>query len=86
MEEVLIFATLLAPFVTALVELVKQTTKIPKGVLSLVALALGIAVGFVAYPFTDMDIVLRLWAGGISGLAATGLFEGLKSLIRNKDE
>ncbi|EME75209.1 hypothetical protein CHCC20335_1870 [Bacillus paralicheniformis] len=40
-----------------------------------VSFVLGIAFGAVAYPFTDLDPVLRLWAGGFAGLAATGLFE-----------
>jgi len=26
-------------------------------------------------PFTEMGLVLRLWAGGLAGLSATGLFE-----------
>ncbi|BAQ08829.1 predicted protein [Bacillus sp. OxB-1] len=36
---------------------------------------MGIFVGFAASPFTDLDVVLRLWAGGLAGLSATGLFE-----------
>ena len=61
MEEVLLFATVLLPIVTALVELIKKVV--------------GLIIGAVATPFTDFDIVLRLWAGGLAGLAGTGLFE-----------
>jgi len=41
----------------------------------------GIFIGFAASLFTDLDLVLRLWVGGLAGLSATGLFE-----LRNKNE
>jgi len=75
MEEVLLFATVLAPILTALVHLVKKTVNLPVNIIPLVSFLLGIALGYIAYPFTDLDTVLRLWAGGFAGLAATGLFE-----------
>lgn len=75
MEQVLIFATVLAPVITALVELVKRSVPIPKRVIPATSLLTGMFIGAAAYPFTDLDLVLRLWAGGLSGLAATGLFE-----------
>lgn len=78
MEQVLIFATILLPVVTALVELAKKTVKIPKNLIPLLSLILGLIIGIVAYPFTDLDTVLRLWAGGFAGLAGTGLFELIK--------
>lgn len=81
MTEVLIFATVLAPIILALVQLVKKTANIKNNYLSLIAFAVGIFVGAVAAPFTDLDIVLRLWAGGLAGLSATGLFE----LMDNQD-
>lgn len=75
MQDVLIFATVLAPILTALVQLVKKTIKLPTNVIPALSFVIGIGLGAVAYPFTDLDIVLRLWAGGFAGLAATGLFE-----------
>lgn len=75
MTEVLFFATILAPIILALVQLVKKTVNIKNNLLSLIALAVGLFVGFAASPFTDLDLVLRLWAGGLAGLSATGLFE-----------
>lgn len=75
MEAVLLFATILSPVVAALVELIKQTVNIQKNYLPLIALVIGLLVSFVAYPFTDMELVLRLWSGGFAGLAATGLYE-----------
>lgn len=75
MEEVLIFATILAPILTALVQLVKKTVKLPTNIVPVLSFVIGILLGAIAYPFTDLDLVLRLWAGGFAGLAATGLFE-----------
>ncbi|MCY8472464.1 holin [Bacillus halotolerans] len=75
MQDVLIFATVLAPILTALVQLVKKTVKLPTNVIPALSFVIGIGLGAVAYPFTDLDLVLRLWAGGFAGLAATGLFE-----------
>ncbi|MCP6683015.1 holin [Bacillus nakamurai] len=75
MEDVLIFATVLAPILTALVQLVKKTIKLPTNIVPALSFVIGIGLGAIAYPFTDLDWVLRLWAGGFAGLAATGLFE-----------
>ncbi|MGG1042588.1 holin [Bacillus velezensis] len=75
MEEVLIFATILAPILTALVQLVKKTVKLPTNIVPALSFVIGIGLGAIAYPFTDLDLALRLWAGGFAGLAATGLFE-----------
>lgn len=75
MEQVLLFATLISPIILALVELVKNTVRMPKNYVPLVAVIVGLLVGYAAQPFTDLDFVLRLWAGGLAGLSATGLFE-----------
>ncbi|ASA26515.1 holin [Paenibacillus donghaensis] len=75
MEQVLAFATVLAVFIVALVQLIKKTIKLPRNALPLIGLVAGLAVGAVAYPFTELTWVLRLWSGGLAGLSATGLFE-----------
>nr|MDH3152743.1 holin [Bacillus licheniformis] len=76
METVLIFASVLSPIILALVELVKKTVKVPKNLIPLVSLLIGLLIGAAArYPFTDLELVLRLWSGGLAGLTATGLFE-----------
>ncbi|AYB47116.1 holin [Paenibacillus lautus] len=72
---VLAFATTLAVFVLALVQLAKKTINMPVNIVPVVGLVIGVLVGAAAYPFTDLDLTLRLWAGGIAGLSATGLFE-----------
>lgn len=75
MTEVLLFATILAPVILALVELVKKSVPVPKNYIPLIALIIGILIGFAAYPFTELALDLRLWSGGLAGLASTGLFE-----------
>lgn len=75
MTDILIFATILAPIILAVTELFKRTFPMPKNIIPLIAFAVGLFIGFAASPFTDLDVVLRLWAGGLAGLTATGLFE-----------
>ncbi|MCP3775222.1 holin [Paenibacillus sp. MZ04-78.2] len=75
MNSVLLFASVIAVFVNALMALVKTTVDMPKNIIPLVALVVGVVVGGVAYPFTNLEFVLRLWAGGIAGLTSVGLFE-----------
>lgn len=75
LTSVFIFATILVPITTALVQLVKTSVSLPKNILPFVALIVGIFIGLVSFPFTDFGITLRLWSGAIAGLASVGLFE-----------
>lgn len=75
LDDVMAFASILAVFVLALVQLVKNSINIPRNAVPIIGLLIGLLIGAAAYPFTDLDIVLRLWAGGLAGLSATGLFE-----------
>lgn len=75
MQQVLIFTSLLIPIVTAIVQVVKGTVTLPNNILPLLSLIVGLGIGSVAFPFTNMDIVLRLWAGAFAGLGGTGLYE-----------
>lgn len=75
MQQVLIFTTLLSPIVTAMVQVIKKTLKIRSNSLPILSLVVGLGVGSIAFPFTDMDIVLRIWAGAFAGLSGTGLYE-----------
>lgn len=75
MLNVLILSTILLPIVIAAVELAKKTINIKKNYVPLLAVILATAIAAVAYPFIELDLVMRLWAGLLSGLASTGLFE-----------
>ncbi|MEC0092928.1 holin [Paenibacillus macquariensis] len=75
LNDVLSFATLLSVFVMAVVQLVKITINLPKNIVPLVGVLIGLLLGLAFYPFTDLQTVERLWGGGLAGLSATGLFE-----------
>ncbi len=75
MQQVLIFTSLLAPIVGGMVQVAKKTVPLPNNILPLLSLVIGLGVGSVAFPFTEMDLVLRLWAGAFAGLGGTGLYE-----------
>lgn len=81
MADVLIFSAVLAPIITALIEMIKKAVNMPINFVPVLALLVGLVIGFAAQPFTDLDNVNRLWAGGLAGLAATGLFE----LVKQRD-
>ncbi|ASK61907.1 holin [Virgibacillus phasianinus] len=78
MEEILLLSSVLAPVVLALVELVKRTINLKKNFIPMVSLVIGLLIGAAAYPFTDFDLAMRLWSGGLAGMAGTGLFELFK--------
>ena len=72
---VLALASALAVFVLAAVLLIKTTFPVHGRLLPIIGLALGLLIGAASYPFTELSMTLRLWAGGLAGLSATGLFE-----------
>lgn len=84
MNEVLLFSTVISPVILGLVELCKRTINIKATYIPLVAFVVGLIVGFISQPFTELDLVLRLWSGGLAGLSATGLFEMMNN--RNKEK
>jgi len=77
MTAVLLFATVIVPIVLGVVELIKQSAyeTLNKNLIPLIAFAVGIFIGFAGQPFTDLDLVMRIWSGALAGLASTGLFE-----------
>ncbi len=74
MVEILAMATVIAPVTGGLVQAVKNATQVNKRYLPLMAVGVGLTLGAAAY-FLDAEIGIRLWAGGVSGLASVGLFE-----------
>ncbi|MEK5397440.1 holin [Paenibacillus sp. FSL K6-2859] len=75
LTDVLAFASVIAVFVMAGVQFVKKSVNVPNNILPLIGLVIGLVIGVVSYPFTELELTLRLWAGGLAGLSATGLFE-----------
>lgn len=89
MESVILFATIIAPIVVALSELMKRTGLVPKRFTPLSVMILAIVIAILAAPFTDLDITLRAWSGVFAGLSSMGLYElaALKSKhSRDKEE
>ncbi len=75
MQEILILATILAPVILAFFQLAKKVLPIRTNLIPLAALVIGLGIGALATPFTDADLIYRLWAGAFGGLGAVGLFE-----------
>ncbi len=74
MVEILAMATIIAPVTGGLVQAIKNATQVNKRYLPVMAVGVGITLGATAY-FLDVELGVRLWAGGVSGLASVGLFE-----------
>jgi membrane-associated PAP2 superfamily phosphatase len=76
--QVMAFASALSVIVVALLNLIKTTVVLPKNLIPVIGLVVGLLAGAGAYIFTDLELVPRLWAGAFAGLSATGLFELIK--------
>jgi len=83
MTAILAMATIITPIVSGVVEAIKRATGVNDNLLPIVAILVGVILGVLATFVVDVNTVDRVWAGGISGLAATGLFELGKNV---KDE
>lgn len=80
MSEILLLATAIAPLTAGAVQVVKTVFNVNGRFLPAVAVLVGVGLGAGAM-FLDADLGLRLWAGGISGMAATGVFELTKQAV-----
>lgn len=78
MTDILILTSMLVPIIAALVEMVKKAFNIKVNFIPVIALLTGLLTGFIAVPISELDTVMRLWAGGLAGLASVGLFEVIK--------
>lgn len=88
MDEILVLGGVISGVVFALVELIKHSEVVPPRFLPYVGLAVGLTAGYAAFPFTELDLVMRLWAGLVAGLGATGFYEVVKGSKKeeNSDE
>lgn len=75
MMQIMLLATVIAPVTTGLIEVFKQAFNLKKNYIPLIGVLIGLVIGFLAAPISDIDLYLRLWAGGLSGLSASGLYE-----------
>lgn len=79
LNQVMLFASVLSAIVLWFLQLVKATVSIPKNLIPIIGLVIGLFVGYFGYIFTDLETVPRLWAGAFAGLASTGIFELVKN-------
>ncbi|MNN76157.1 Phage holin [compost metagenome] len=70
---------MLAAIVLAFLQLVKATVSLPKNLIPIIGLVIGLLAGWLGYIFTDLELVPRLWAGAFAGLSSTGIFELVKN-------
>lgn len=77
MEKILIFATIIAPIISAIVQVIKGAINLPKNYVPVIAVVVGIIVGIYGSALTNMGLPLdiRIWAGILSGLTSVGIFE-----------
>ena len=75
MEEILLFATIIAPVAAALTEVVKRTVNVSKNLLPITAIVVGLLIGLASGTFSELNWDVRLWAGALAGLSGVGLFE-----------
>lgn len=71
---ILLLASALGLITSGLTEASKRVFNIPVNYIPAVAVLIGALLGLSA-TFADIDWILRLWAGAIAGLTATGLYE-----------
>ncbi|MDG0821320.1 holin [Staphylococcus equorum] len=87
MEQIIGFATVIAVITTALTQVIKKASVIPKNIIPAVSMILGAVIGgvsvFIPEIVTELSIGGRLLAGLISGLMATGLWETFKTRTGN---
>lgn len=81
MGEILVMATGIMGLVLGFVELVKITFNVNERYLPLASIITGTVFGGLAF-FMDIELTIRLWAGAIAGLSASGLFDGIKSTTK----
>lgn len=54
LDDVMAFASILAVFVLALVQLVKNSINIPRNAVPIIGLLIGLFIGVVAYPLPNL--------------------------------
>lgn len=82
MEQIITFAGIISVITIALTEVIKRTKAIPKNIIPIISIFIGVVVGgltaFIPEIVSELSIAGRLLAGLISGLMATGIWETFK--------
>lgn len=75
MEQAIIVSTLLAPVITGLIQIIKQSNKVNNQYLPVVAIVVGILFGGIYAWLFNETIPEYLLGGLISGLGAVGIYQ-----------
>ena len=82
MEQIIAFAGVISVITIVLTEVIKRTKAIPKNIIPIISIFIGVIVGgltaFIPEIVSELSIAGRLLAGLISGLMATGIWETFK--------
>ncbi|MCM8901338.1 hypothetical protein KVG29_08905 [Caldicoprobacter algeriensis] len=82
-EQVLLLVSVLTPIVAGIVELIKHVGLNTKYA-PLMAVAVGVALAAL-YTFGSIELSMRLWAGVLAGLAASGFYSNVKEQIKKAE-
>lgn len=82
---ILVALTLVA-IVTAVVEVVKKTFKIPARYLPITSIVIGILIALIVWPLSTYELYYMIVVGLIAGLAASGTFDALKAVGKKEGE
>ena len=78
MDQILIYAAVLSPFVAGFVEIVKRKAQLQGKEVLVLAVLIGIVIGGLYGATIAGDIVGHIWGGAASGMMAIGVFEVVK--------
>lgn len=76
--EFLLYMSFIGGVSTALMQLIKTSLPLPKNYVPLLTLGIGVLLALIPFPFVDVALAERIWAGALSGLGGTGLFEAVR--------
>lgn len=85
-QEITTLAVGLAVFIGILLQVIKLAVgaKLRRNLLPLLSIVLGLVVGLLAYPVSDLDVSLRVIAGFLGGASASGLYDLVAKTTKNK--
>lgn len=86
LTEVYAIATVIAVITAALAQTIKVTFEVKPRLMPLVSLIVGMALGLASSQISDAALPVLLWAGGISGLMASGMFSAAKAILKKEDD
>lgn len=86
LTQVYAMATAIAVITAALSQVIKVSIEVPARYMPLVSLIIGALLGVAAAPLSDATVPVLLWAGGISGLMASGLFDAAKKMMEGRKD